>query len=255
MKNNSIVAVYKPQGKTPLQAIGLLKNMKDFANRKISYAGRLDPMAEGVLLLLLDNENKKRQNYENLTKDYVIDILFGVTTDSYDVLGKITNTRHDIKVELSGFKAAVLGFKKRFEQSYPPYSSKPVGGKPLYYWSRKNELSKIKIPKKEVEIYDVRVLGIKNTTGKVLNKRMVTSIEKVDGDFRQEEILKGWSEFFIRNREKSFYTGKIWVKCSSGTYMRSLAVNIGIKLGVPALALKIKRTRVGEFTEKDSIRI
>ena len=65
----SVIPVYKPLGLTPLQAIVKFKKLfPDYANEKISYAGRLDPMAEGLLLLLVGEENKQRNEYEDLSK-------------------------------------------------------------------------------------------------------------------------------------------------------------------------------------------
>ncbi len=68
-------------------------------------------------------------------------------------------------------------------------------------------------------------------------------IEKVKGDFRQEEIVEKWTE--VLQTSHTFAIATIEVACSSGTYMRTLAENLGKKLGVPALALKIVRTKIG----------
>ena len=66
-----VINIYKPQGWTPLRTIVELKKLnKKYKDATISYAGRLDPMAEGVLLLLVGEENKKRKKYQDLTKVY-----------------------------------------------------------------------------------------------------------------------------------------------------------------------------------------
>ncbi len=67
------------------------------------------------------------------------------------------------------------------------------------------------------------------------------------GDFRQKEILELWNEVLTEHADKHFSILKIKVSCSSGTYMRSLAHELGEKLGIGASALRIKRTRVGEY--------
>ena len=94
MKNSSVVVVYKPQGWTPLAAVEEFKKSNpSYSDEKISYAGRLDPMAEGPLLLLVGNENKKRKEYEQLKKSYEAEIVLGISTDSFDALGIIHSTK------------------------------------------------------------------------------------------------------------------------------------------------------------------
>src|SRR3989344_64050 len=88
--HGSILNLYKRLGETPRERLERLRLEKPlYENEVLSYAGRLDPMAEGVLLTLVGPENKRRDEYLNLSKEYVVDILFGFSTDTYDVLGKI----------------------------------------------------------------------------------------------------------------------------------------------------------------------
>ena len=88
---NTIILINKPISLTPLQAIRRLQSLHpELEGEKIGYAGRLDPMAEGLLLLLVSDENKKRKEYERLPKTYEFEVLLGIETDSYDVLGIIT---------------------------------------------------------------------------------------------------------------------------------------------------------------------
>jgi len=85
-----VLNLYKQTGVTPLQTIKQLqKRYPEYQDSKLGYAGRLDPMAEGVLLVLVDEENKKRRTYESLEKEYEFYMLFGVKTDTYDILGKM----------------------------------------------------------------------------------------------------------------------------------------------------------------------
>ena len=87
-----LVPVYKPVGKRPLECVELYKarNLDD-AHITVSYAGRLDPMAEGVLLLLVGDANARRREYEHLQKEYEVTVLVGVSTDTGDLMGKVTN--------------------------------------------------------------------------------------------------------------------------------------------------------------------
>src|SRR5687767_12670821 len=85
---NQVLNIYKPIGLTPLQLIKLLKKSKEgYKNIKMSFAGRLDPLAHGVMLLLLGEENKNRDKYLSLDKTYEFKVLFGVETDTFDFLG------------------------------------------------------------------------------------------------------------------------------------------------------------------------
>ncbi|MEX2029185.1 MAG: hypothetical protein WD963_01745, partial [Candidatus Paceibacterota bacterium] len=102
MKN--ILLLNKKEGETPLQALDNFrrKNIR-YKDAKMTYAGRLDPMARGLLLVLSGEEVKKKEKYLALPKEYEFDILFGFSTDTYDILGKIenstilTNSRMDIE--------------------------------------------------------------------------------------------------------------------------------------------------------------
>jgi len=81
------INLYKPVGMTPLQAVEKLREKNTVYNgKKMSYAGRLDPMAEGVLLILVGDENKKMKQYMGFDKEYKAEILFGFSSDSNDVL-------------------------------------------------------------------------------------------------------------------------------------------------------------------------
>src|SRR5690348_16589190 len=71
--------------------VALKKQFPELATSRIGYAGRLDPMAEGLLLLLVGDENKQRVSYEKLAKVYSVELLFGFATDSHDILGLITD--------------------------------------------------------------------------------------------------------------------------------------------------------------------
>src|SRR5262245_8184953 len=88
-----VLPIYKPVCLTPNQLIEQLRNKHpEYQNEKIGFAGRLDPMAHGLMLLLIGYENKNRTEYLNLDKTYYFKILLGVETDSYDLLGLITST-------------------------------------------------------------------------------------------------------------------------------------------------------------------
>ncbi len=230
------IEVYKNEGETPLGCLDRFRvERPEFAHVALSYAGRLDPMAEGVLLVLVGEENKNREQYLGLDKEYEVEVLFGVGTDTGDVLGVISDEKIIPKLN---------NFVGRFEQSYPNYSSKTVQGKPLFQWAREGRLKEIEIPTKEVEVYSIEKLGIFSLKRRELFEQVQRRIAKVNGDFRQQEIMESWKEFLKEKRNEKFEGIKIKVSCSSGTYMRTLAENMGKQIGVPAIAWSIKRTKI-----------
>lgn len=255
MKN--LICLNKPTGLTPLQAILEFKKQNPlYLNEKISYAGRLDPMAEGLLILLINEENKNRELFENLQKTYEFTILLGIETDTYDILGKIINCTQfeirNLKLEIENMFSSFLG---KHIQPYPPYSSKAVQGKPLYWWSRNGRLSEIEIPQKEIEIFKLELLSHENIKINDIRFMIQDRIKKVQGDFRQDEILKTWNNFFNSTSITTFQIIKCKIECSSGTYIRSFAREIGLKLKTGAIALEIKRLKVGEYKLEDALRI
>jgi tRNA pseudouridine55 synthase len=220
----------------------------EYNNEKVTYAGRLDPMAEGLLMLLTGNDVHKKNDFLNLDKTYEVEFFFGAETDTYDVLGLINKTTHlsdNFDLELEKVLAKKIG---KFKQAYPPYSSKPVMGKPLFVWSRENKLNEIEIPEREVNIFDISYLDKKEIDNLEFKQALIDSINAVDGDFRQDQIIKKWQHYFeTAQTSQSFIIYSMRVQASSGTYMRSLVVDIGKRLGISACTLKIKRTEVGKF--------
>lgn len=195
----------------------------------MTYAGRLDPMAEGELLILVGDECKNKEKYLGLNKEYEVEIVFGIETDTYDALGLalVRSDKTPKPVSLSG--------EGKFIQEYPPYSSKTVNGKQLHELARAGELPD-GMPVKEVEIYSMQTLSEGTIQAEQLKTRIFSMIHKVKGDFRQQEIKQRWEEVLVGSEE--FPTVAIRVKCSSGTYMRSLAHRMG------GFALTIKRTNI-----------
>jgi tRNA pseudouridine55 synthase len=246
-----LVPVYKPVGKTPLECVEEYKSKHRLdPTITVSYAGRLDPMAEGVLLLLVGDANKKRREYEHLNKEYEVTVLVGFATDTGDLMGKlimnndqlrITNKRKQLGEVISSFVGLV-------EQKYPIYSSAKVRGKPLYWWARKGRLDEIEIPSHKVQIDSIKLVSEDAITNEALLKYIVESVGSVKGDFRQDEIIKQWKGVCASMPISVQALFTLRISCGSGTYMRQLVADIGEKLNIPLVAFKIKRTRVGEFT-------
>lgn len=254
--NQNVLLVGKPVGLTPLQVVkAVQKERATLSGKKIGYAGRLDPMAEGLLLLLVGDENKKRKSYEDLPKTYEFSLLLGIETDTYDILGKITQGplfgKTFSKKQIEKVSTLLIG-KKNVE--YPPYSSAVYKGKPLYYWARKGLLSTITIPKRDRVIFSLNILHVKSWNAQELKEYVYARIEKVDGDFRQEEILSDWKNL-LGEQNDNFVVVDFVIKCSSGTYIRSVCSEIGKSLGTCGIALSIKRTQIGTYNLTDALSV
>lgn len=218
---------YKNIGETPLECLERLR-VEEGINIGVpmTYAGRLDPMAEGLLIILTGEECHDKEKYLNLNKEYEVEILFGVYTDTQDVLGLIE------KIEIKN--SDLNNFDKyigKFDQKYPRYSSKIIAMKSVPE----------DMPTKAVEIFNIDKISEREISGAHLFDFVIDKISKVNGDFRQEDIIKGWRDFVDKYSKDMFKVLKIRVKCSSGTYMRILAYNIG------GFALSIRRDGIGDF--------
>lgn len=248
MRKGEVLVVNKPQGMTPLQLVEEFKKTHTkYTGETISYAGRLDPMAEGAMILLIGETNKDRRRYERMPKKYEFDVLFGVATDTYDDLGMI------VKFESHSTKATrgkeIIKYldklKGKHMQKYPPYSSARVRGKPLFWWARQGRLSEIEIPAKSVVITSIKLKGLKTISSNNLKNLIVKRIKRVHGDFRQKEILETWDRFFRKTSKNEFQIASVKISCSSGAYVRSIANDLGEALGVGAIAIRIRRIKIG----------
>lgn len=250
-----VLNLYKNLGETPRERLERLRTQKPLYEREVlSYAGRLDPMAEGVMLCLVGQANKRREEYLDLSKEYTVDILFGISTDTYDVLGKVMNTGDASAVTKAAIEKGLNQFRGKVSQEYPPFSSKPVEGKSLFEWARSGAIGALVMPKREVEVYEIELSALYKVNEVTLLNFIETSVGKVQGDFRQEEILEGWHRKLDPKNGRSFKCATIKVSCSSGTYVRSIAHQLGLELGVPALALHILRTKVGDYAIEKSLK-
>ena len=238
-----MIEIYKNLGETPLQALNRLRlEQPELKNEKLSYAGRLDPMAEGVMLVLVGGENKNRNKYLNLSKEYEFEVLFSFSTDTYDLLGLVDKVSLPGIIENDKIVNELKTFLGKQKEQYPPFSSKPVFGKPLFTWAREGKLEDIEIPSKEIEIFDIKLIDTKLITSKELLDSIKNKISKIKGDFRQEDIIKRWTSVMNENPTAKFTLAKIKMHASSGTYARNIAYKLGQKLGIPSLAYSIKRT-------------
>jgi tRNA pseudouridine(55) synthase len=138
-------------------------------------------------------------------------------------------------------------FTGRIKQKYPTYSSRTVKGVPLFKWARDGKLDGIEIPTHDVFVESIDLVKEDFITGGELLEKIKNDISQVKGDFRQREIVRLWEENLENKKEENYKTITIKVACGSGVYVRALASDMGEALGTKALALNIKRTKVGPY--------
>ncbi len=264
--------IWKRVGQTPLQALEELREREGIvADVPMTYAGRLDPLAEGKLIILAGEECKQKEKYLGLDKEYEFEVLFGTSTDTGDVMGIINKlklrgpTPQSPQELLSTW--STKSFVGKYSCEYPAFSSKTVRSektgeiKPLFLWALEGRLDEIELPKKEVEIYKLELLCTSTMTQKeVLKKTLakIVSVPKVEeeskwlgADFRREQVIQSWHEWSRKlldhSRERELTLAKFRCVCSSGTYVRTLARDIARELDMEGLAWSIKRTKIGKY--------
>ncbi len=252
--HKQIYNTYKPVGLTPLQALeAFRKQAKLPAGLKMSYAGRLDPLAEGVLILICGDKLKEKDKFLKLNKTYQAQILFGVATDTFDLMGKILKVDANLP-PVDKIKKMVKNLVGNIILPIPPYSSVPINGKPSFMYARAGDLSLKNIQSREMKILKITLEGYENISAHMVLKSAQQKINKVSGDFRQKEILKLWKQK-APGKFVNFKILKLKINCASGTYIRSIAHQLGTQLNCPALLYHLTRQKVGRYNIKSSIKL
>ena len=233
-----IFTIHKEIGETPLEAIRKLN-----INEKMSYAGRLDPMASGKLLVLTGEDCKRQNEYHHIDKSYNFDLILGFQTDSLDILGIVSgdNIKNNINIDIN-IPELIDFIQSIGYQEYPLFSSARVNGKTLWELAKLGTIPK-EIPGKPVSIYTCQYNEHNNWT---LDSMSIikSQISKVSGsNFRQKEILEAYDEAF-ENKKMHFPVINFDVHVSSGVYIRELGKSIGNFLKIPTTCINIKRTNL-----------
>ena len=220
-------SVYKNIGYTPLQ---VLEEIQSQLPEKVSmtYVGRLDPMAEGWFDIVFNGDMDLKARLMQKDKVYEIEILFGVSTDTGDVLGLVQafESKHIDESELKKVLTKAVG---KHTWKYPQYSSPHIADP---------EADK----SKDIEIYAISDAKLHDISSLELRKKIFDKLDssRMPGDFRLELIREEWEGVF-KDHEVNLQICSCKVSCSTGTYMRTLAEVVGRELGVPAVVFSIKR--------------
>jgi tRNA pseudouridine55 synthase len=249
-----VLAIHKPIGVTSHR---MAMKLSQELHTKVSHTGNLDPMAEGVLLFLIGPEALEQQTrWQSTNKEYEFEVLFGFSTDTYDQLGLVDKKKRYklINVTDDKLKQCINKLPGKHRMLRPAYSYKKIKGKPLYWWARQCRLNEIQLPEVQIEIHQAELLKRWTVTKETLKKTIIKNVHRVYGDFRQEAILKRWDQAFQEHPNDRFDIARIRISCSKGTYVRSIAHHLGTAMGLPSFALRILRTRNGDFKLDDCIK-
>lgn len=203
---DGVILVDKPDGWTSHDVVNKMRRLA--RTKKIGHLGTLDPIATGVLPLVIGRATRLAQFFTRNDKVYEAVVQFGFATDTYDRAGELTSEELAGEVDLSELERHLNRFRGRFLQTPPPVSAKKVGGVPAYRLARKKV--EVKLEPVEVEVYDLTLLGVEATR--------------------------------IRLR----------THCSAGTYLRSIAHELGESLGCGAHLAELRRTESGDFEIRDA---
>jgi tRNA pseudouridine55 synthase len=177
--------------------------------RKMGHAGTLDPLATGLMIIGINEGTKKLSEYLKLPKTYEAEILFGIKTDSGDIDGKIIEEKSIPPLEKEKIEKVLHQVIGKRKIQAPMYSALKVGGKPLYKYARAGNTSVI-APEKEMEVISIK--------------------------------------FLCERSEEQHQIISIRIDVSSGTYIRSIAEEIGKLLNIPATIKNLRRIRIGNFS-------
>lgn len=199
---DGVLVLDKPSGWTSHDAVNKARRL--MGTRRIGHLGTLDPMATGVLPLVVGRATRLAQFYTRNAKSYEAVIRFGHSTHSYDRDGTPTSEPVAPVLDAAKIDDLLNRFRGAFDQVPPPVSAKKVGGQPAHKLTRKNvEFTLEPVP---VEVYSLELL-----------------------ETRETEIV-------------------IRLRCSAGTYVRSIAHELGQLTGFGAYVEQLRRTQSGDFT-------
>ena len=250
---NQIIPIWKPVG---LSTHTISKGISVVLGVPVAHTGTLDPMAEGVIVLLAGEKRYNKIEFAGWKKEYEFEILFGLSTDTYDPMGFLTSEDISFKFYRHEFEEVLKSFQPSYIQTYPPFSAKRVGGKPMHYYAQKGELEKIQAPTLEANIYEVAIDNIYQLTLNEFIKNTVKKISTVEGFFRQEPILESWNKFSeSKDLSQRLTIVKLRVLVSRGVYVRALTVDIASKMGTCALTYSIVRTKNGIYNKESCFEI
>lgn len=206
---SGILNVHKDAGPTSFDVVALVR--RGTGVRKVGHAGTLDPAATGVLVVCLGQAVRVSEYLLDLPKTYRASIALGSATDTYDAEGSPTFTADSVDVSRESVVAVLEQFVGEIQQTPPSYSAVKIDGQRAYRLARKGQ--EVALKARPVVVYRIDLLSFAQTGARPGEPPIV----------------------------------EIEVECGKGTYIRSLANDVGRELGCGAHLAKLVRTRVGPF--------
>ena len=233
--------VIKEAGHTMVQTMDKFKKDNQILD-KVCYCGRLDPMARGLVLLLVGDECKNMDKHLSHSKEYEFEIIFGLSSDTDDPMGNISFSNFD-EAKVNKYVDKIKEYIKtnKFQQNFHNYSSKRVKGNPM--WKHAQNHNYIEKPSHEVEIFNVEYKPIKKYDFNEWRQNIINTINKIDkkNDFRQELIIDIYGRI---NNMTIIYALPIKIKVSSGFYVRQLVADIKNHFDIEILTYDINRISI-----------
>jgi tRNA pseudouridine55 synthase len=210
---NGLLIIDKPDGLTSHDVVARVRRI--LKTKRVGHTGTLDPFATGVMVILVGQATRLAQFLDKDEKEYEALVQFGFETDTGDRTGSSKSKVQSPKsVNVEDIERVLPRFRGHIEQIPPMYSAKKVEGKKLYELARKG----VEIERKAVavSIYQLEIIS--------------------DDELRTPNS-----------------TIRIRVVCSAGTYIRTLAEDIGCSVGTGAHLAELQRTRAGQFNISEAI--
>ncbi len=209
---NGIIIVNKEKNWTSNDVV---QKIKGIFHEKVGHTGTLDPLATGVIPILVGKGTLLSKYLINHDKEYIATIKLGEKTSTGDSEGEILEQKNvdDTILDEAFVKSTLKKFEGKITQIPPIYSAIKVNGKKLYEYARKGQ--SIEIPSRNIEIYNIELVSI-------------SKLEK---------------EIIFR------------VHCSKGTYIRTLCEDIAKELGTVGFMKELQRIKVGDFSIENSLTI
>lgn len=270
-----VLPVDKPLGWTSsdiVRKIKVLLRRRGLRKIKVGHAGTLDPLASGVLIVCIGRATKQAETLQAQPKEYVATVALGATTPSYDLEHPIDQRYSFEHITRGMVEEAVAGMVGEQLQVPPVYSAKMIDGKRAYEYARGGK----EVPMRQalIHIYSIMVEKMEFPTGLEPGRTAdavseaeprvsgiatdnVTSsgsaeVPEVSCENRGERVgHRALSDGQVLTIDESLPRVTLRIVCSKGTYIRSMARDLGEKLGSGGHLVALRRTGSGNFSSEN----
>ena len=232
------ININKPYGMTSFGALAYvrtrLSHRLHVKRLKTGHAGTLDPLATGLLLVCIGKATKLAEALQASEKEYLATVEFGATTSSFDLEQPVDQYFPYEHITESAVRDILPSFIGPQDQVPPLFSAKIVGGLRAYEYARSGE--QVELKTNRIEIYDIALEGF-------------TEHNVMEGDgYTVDAVVRNVHNYHTsQTSDGTRPAATLRIRCSRGTYIRSLARDLGLALGSGAYLTALRRTASGEF--------